>query len=58
MLSQNEPTSVEPSAAAIVGTAAVEQLLEKNTVVNEISKVTAQEWFSLGNRVPRAQEIG
>ena len=60
MLKLNKPTSVETPKAAIVGAATDEQLLEKNTVMNEISKVTAREWFALGNRVPydrHAREI-
>ncbi len=60
MLNLNTPASVEISAAAIVGAAIDEQLLEKKSVTNEISKVTAREWFALGNRVPfdrKAREI-
>ncbi len=60
MLNLNASTSVENLAAAIVGAATDEQPLEKNAVMNEISKVTAREWFALGNRVPydrHAREI-
>jgi hypothetical protein len=60
MLTLNKSTSVETPEAAIVGAGTDEQLFEKNTVMNEISKVTAREWFALGNRVPydrRAKEI-
>ncbi len=52
MLNLNTSTSVETLAAAIVGAATDERPLEKDTVMNEISKVTAREWFALGNRVP------
>ncbi len=60
MLNLNTPTSVETPEAAIVGAATDERPLEKNTVMNEISKVTAREWFALGSRVPydrNAKEI-
>ena len=60
MLNFNKPKFVEASEAAIGRVATDEQLLEKGTVENEISKVTAREWFALGNRVPydrRAKEI-
>ncbi len=60
MLNLNTPTSVETPAVAIVGAATDERPLEKDTVMNEISKVTAREWFALGNRVPydrHAKEI-
>ncbi len=52
MLNLNKLMSVETPEPAIVGAAPDVQLLEKNTVTNEISKVTAREWFALGNRVP------
>lgn len=60
MLNLDKPTSVETAEAVIVGAAADEQLLEKDTFKNEISKVTAREWFALGKRVPydrHAKEI-
>ncbi len=60
MLNLNTPTSVETPAVAIVGAATDERPLAKDTVLNEISKVTAREWFALGNRVPydrHAKEI-
>ena len=52
MLNLNTPTSVEASEAAIVGAATGEQPVENNMRMNGISKVTAREWFALGNRVP------
>ncbi len=52
MLNLNTPTSVETLAAAMVGAAIEERPLEKNAVMNEIPKVTAREWFALGNRIP------
>ena len=60
MLNLNNPTSVETPEAAVIGAATDERLLEKNTPAIEIPKVTAQEWFALGNRVAydrRAKEI-
>lgn len=60
MLNLNNTTTLETPEAAIVGAATDEQLFEKNTVMNGISKVTARKWFALGNRVPydrHAREI-
>ena len=52
MLNLNTPTSVETPAAAIVGAATDERPLEKNTVTNEISKVTDVGGLPLGRRDP------
>ena len=52
MLNLNKPTSVETPEAIILGGATEGQPHAKNTVKNEIAKVTAREWFALGNRVP------
>lgn len=60
MLKLNNTATVETPEAAIIGAATGEQPFEKNSVMNEVPKVTAEEWFALGNRVPydrRAREI-
>ncbi|MCZ6858861.1 MAG: alpha/beta hydrolase [Alphaproteobacteria bacterium] len=60
MLNLNKSTSVEKPEAAILGAAIEERLIENSTLQNDISKVTAREWFALGNRVPydrRAKKI-
>ena len=52
MSNANERTSVEISNAAIVGAATDDRLLEHNPAVNGTAKVTARQWFALGDRVP------
>jgi len=58
MLNLNNTATVEIPEAAIVGAATDEQLFEKNTVMNKVSKVTAREWFALGHRVPYDRQAG
>ena len=52
MLTLDKPTSVETRAAIIGGAATDEPLLDRNSTATEIPRVTAREWFALGNRVP------
>ncbi|MFQ5566309.1 MAG: alpha/beta hydrolase [Paracoccaceae bacterium] len=61
MLDLNTPTSaVTPEAAIVSAPTDRQQGHETNPVTNAIARVTAQEWFALGDRVPydrRAKEI-
>ena len=56
----NEFTSVETPNAAVVGAATNDSRIERSTVVSGTTKVTARQWFALGDRVPydrRARKI-
>jgi pimeloyl-ACP methyl ester carboxylesterase len=57
---QSGSLSIEVPETTAVVAATDEQLLEENTATNEISPVSAEAWFALGNRVPydrRAMKI-
>lgn len=60
MSNANGPASTYVSEAAFVGAPTDEQSPDKESAVQPISKVTARQWFALGNRVPydrRAKRI-